>query len=464
MIIPILIIAVIILLTIGVSLILKGMWGAPDSDKVVSLTDFYKIKTELKDVQGKEGELKQRLDVLSIELEQARGQLEKGKSSEEKIQKLRFKESECQTQIRNLERDLRFLAQKADEQAKRSLGMIRALGAENETLKQKQSQPQPSIQWQQDFEALKTKAEVQARESQATISALRIENVELKKEQGFREKLAALEAVMAGLQRKANEQAQEAMTVIQTLAQENGQLKGQLISQAQSSCDSKRLEMENQQLKDGLGQITQKLTAFDGAMTTMMVQHDQELRSAQETLNTLRQDNDRLQRQLAEVPTQEALQVEMRRIKTEGTVRLQEANAVIQQLRNDIEAFSQQLQENDDLVRRLETDLARSRQEARQARNAVEESRGQGAVGVLSPGDSARPSADDGQQQNQHDFWLQERTHLREEINRLQEANVFLKEKEQALHVKLTQSRAQAMGLEKLLRDFLPAENSFPQT
>jgi chromosome segregation ATPase len=460
MMIPILIIIVIILLIIGISLILKGMWGAPDAGKVVPLTDFYKIKTELKDVQSKESELKQRLDSLSVELEQAKGEAEKAKSAEEKIQKLRSKENECQIQIRNLERDLRFLSQKADEQAKRSLNMIRTLNSDNETLRQQQGPAQAMAQLQQNLDTLKVKADAQARESSILISTLKAENVRLKEGQGFQEKLAVLEEAMGRFRQRADQQAKEAMSVIQTLADENQQLKGEKASLEQTAYDPnmvRQMETENLQLKKGLHQVTESLEAFDGEMKTVMMQQDHKLRSTQEALDILRQENEELQRQLSAVATHEALQIEMQRVKTEGTVRLQEANTVIQQLRDDIEVFGRQLKENDELVRKLQADLARSLEETQSARNTAEELRSQLAI---TSGIPARPAGSEDERNNELALWLQERLRLQEEINRLQEANVFLTEKEHALHVKLTQSRAQAMGLEKLLRDFLPAENS----
>ena len=114
------ILIIIIFFVIGISLIYKGMLNSPDSDAVIDKEEYEHVRTKFDQVKKEEDGLKLQLDSMTLELQDANMRADEADKIKKDVDSLRENDQHRQEMIKQLEINLHFLSQKADQQAKKA--------------------------------------------------------------------------------------------------------------------------------------------------------------------------------------------------------------------------------------------------------------------------------------------------------------------------------------------------------
>ena len=322
---------VIVCFVVGVALLFRGYTNLPSAEKIASRADLEKADQGLKLARDEAGTLRLQLDELVVQLEETKGKLAWAEKNVQASENFRAQGAQAQARIDQLEKDLNFLSQKADSQAREAIDVITRLAAERENLQRSLGQASGAVN-SEEFQQLKD------------------ENQKFKIQvEGYANKVKELEA-LAGSQGQANDK----------IAQ---------------------LETENKTLRE----------------------------------------------QPAGPAADPAAEEELKKVRQQSEERLVQANASLAKLYSEMEALNSRIGEKDSRIKQLNEELLISRRETAGA------SSGQAA-----------PAQE----------WVQEKADLEKCLQELQKANQYLVDKEKVLTFKLAQSRAQALGLEKICEEF----------
>ena len=246
-------------------------------------------------------------------------------------------------------------------------------------------------------------------------------------EEGYRTKIVQLEGNLSFIREKADTQAKESIEAINTLTLENARLKTDLelnaamarqesaeqIAKAQEIVD--RIQQENDTLKSGVQGMMVKINEIE-----------------KEFLNKKHGQNSPI--------SQAAL--------AENELRLAESIAQIGQLHDRLESLNDQIVANDEKIKSLEESLAVSQQEVQQAQARLDELKRDAAA------QPQRLPLESGAEMEMHHLWAEEKEEFQSNLNRLQEMNEYLIEKEKKLQLELTKARTQSLGWQKIYQEF----------
>ncbi|MCC6758168.1 MAG: hypothetical protein IT395_00895 [Candidatus Omnitrophica bacterium] len=381
---------VILAFVVGASLLFRGFSKLPDAEMIAPVSELEKAQTDLKAASAETEKVRAQANTLAVQLEEMKGKVAWAEGNVKSLEETLRKSSEAQSRIDQLEKDLSFLSQKADSQARESIDVITRLAAETEVLK------------------LQTAAPAASEDS----SALKDENQKLQIQvDGYASKVKDLEAAVAA--------AQEAGTKYADVTKTNTQL-----------------TEENAVLKKNLAELDEKIKAAKTEAEQFKAQHEQVVKELQAKIAQLE-----TERQSAVVPAPQpvesavnvaTIEEELQRVRAQSEEKIVQANGALVRLNAEMETLNGQLAEKDERLKKLTEDLFSTRQELAGSLRAVNDLK-------QSKGVAPAPLADDA-----------EKADLQKRLDELSAAHQHLKDKEKVLSYKLTQSRAQALSLERL--------------
>ncbi len=398
MVVFILTIAAITFFLIGITIIFKSYKNFPEAKRFVPVVEFEKAQDNFDLAKKEVGMLRVQLDTLTKELTQAKENLEQAKKAEQLVVTLQSNEESCKARIQQLEQDISVINEKAEKQAQESLTLVSNLKAEIETLKKNEGQILKQNELSQSIEQLTT------------------ENQTLKKTiEEHLAKVKQLEEELASAKTQTKTPAEtplheESLTKIKQMEEEFSNFKKKAETQAEEAAQAiKNLLEENEKLKELVQHNETQL-----AKTMTEIEHiTQEKQSFQTQLNDALQKSQQQKEVKPESPAKEEAFPDQ--IK-ENQRQAQELRILCEELKNQLET-----------MRKTVEDL-------RQENHALLEATKLGS-GSVSP------------------EWLEEKLRLEEQLGKLKEYNAFLIDKDKMMQKELTKTRAQAMGLEKILED-----------
>jgi chromosome segregation ATPase len=349
-------IVVVIFLVTGITLIYKGYTQTPDPLKVVAKDEYQKVQDELQRTKEEEGQLKLRLDSVAVRLQETKDKLLDEQKLQESLQVAQSSGQKQQELLSHMEVEKRFLAQKADAQAQEAIGVLNNLLAENEQLHK-------AIQ------------EAENRVDPKDIAKLNTLNQTLREQ--IDQHLGKIKTLEVSLSHKEDE--------VQSKLNQADVLINNLSSQ-------------NQKLKEGLQQVTEKISTVE-----------EEFQRANATQRDAQTQAKEAQEQLAA-----------------ATDRMRELEKEINILREDKSGNVTHIQE-------LENALAEHQKKF-------------AALSETVKSQQANTQATSTAQVQ----WQEEKTGLEQTLAKLQSVNEELISKEKILLFQITKSRAQAQGLEKI--------------
>lgn len=387
-----LVLFVVICFVIGVSFLFRGFTNLPQADKIASREELNKANEELKVTRSDSIKLRSQLDELVIQFEETKGKLAWAEKNVLDLQNLSVQGAKSLERIGQLERDLSFLSQKADSQARDSIDVITRLATENEVLQRKIEQGGTST-------------------GPAELTAIQDENEKLKIQlEGYSNKVKELEALTAG----------------------QGQAAEKLVDVGSASTE---LAAENENLKKSLQELQDKIGSAQAEAEKFRAEQTVQLKALQATITKLETENKELKQgaapakegaPAAAVPPASSSEEELKRVRAQNEERILAANAALTKLNSELEILNAQIREKDERIKKLTEELLASKKEP------------------APPAPDAAQSA----------AWGTEKLELEKRLKDLQKVNQFLINKEKLLTFKLAQSRAQAQGLEKICEEY----------
>ena len=292
-------------------------------------------------------------------------------------------------------------------------------------------------------------------------------------EEGYKARVQQLEQEVSLVNEKAEKQAQESLTLVNNLKTEIETLKKDENKQKELNQSLEQLKTENETLKktieESLAKIKQLEEAVAGAKTqaqgetidpeslAKFKQTEEEFlnfkkkaetqaEEAAQAIKNLLEENEKLKAAAQQNATQltktvaevEQFTKEKQSLQTQLSVALEKPPPQKEVARepqsNENQKQAQELRLlSEELRTQLET-MRRTVEDLRSENRTLLESAKAG-MGAASP------------------TWLEEKLRLEEEFEKLKEYNSFLIEKDKLMQKELTKTRAQAMGLEKILED-----------
>lgn len=378
---------VIVAFVVGAAMLFRGFTKLPDAGQTASATELEKTQSDLKAANAETEKLRAQANTLAVQLEEMKGKVTWAEGNVKSLEETLRKSNEAQSRVEQLEKDLQFLSQKADSQAREAIDVITRLAAETEVLKLQSAVPAPAVDE----------------------SALKDENQKLQIQvDGYASKVKDLEAAVAA--------AQEAGAKYADVTKANGQF-----------------VEENAVLKKNLSELEEKIKVAQNEADQFKVQHEQALKELQAKIAQLESEHQALSMpSLEPAVNTAAIEEELLRVRLQSEEKIVQANAVLVRLNAEMETLTSQLAEKDERLKKLTEDLFSTREELAGSLRAVNELK-------QSKGAAAAPMADDSV-----------KPELQKRLDELLAANQQLKDKEKILTYKLTQSRAQALSLERL--------------
>ena len=385
----ILIVALLVILAfvVGAAMLFRGFTKLPDAGQTASATELEKTQSDLKAANAETEKLRAQANTLAVQLEEMKGKVTWAEGNVKSLEETLRKSNEAQSRVEQLEKDLQFLSQKADSQAREAIDVITRLAAETEVLKLQSTAPTPVVDE----------------------SALKDENQKLQIQvDGYASKVKDLEAAVAA--------AQDAGAKYADVTKANAQF-----------------VEENAVLKKNLSELEEKIRAAQSEADEFKVQHEQALKELQAKITQLETEHQALPMPSAEPAVNAAaIEEELRRVRLQSEEKIVQANAALVRLNAEMETLMSQLTEKDERLKKLTDDLFSTREELAGSLRAINElKQSRGAVVAPLAEDAIKPE-------------------LQKRLDELLAANQQLKDKEKILTYKLTQSRAQALSLERL--------------
>ncbi len=389
-----LVIFIILTFVVGASFLFRGYTNLPAIGTLAPAEELEKVQTDLRLANGERENLRSQANTLAVQLEEMKSKVAWAEGNVKSLEETLSRGSQVQARLEQLEKDLNFLSQKADSQAREAVEVISRLATENEGLQS--SIPKVSTDFQDP-------------------NVLTDENQKLKIQiEGYLNKVKELEAVVQATQDAVAKSA------------------GIGVSSAQ-------LTEENTGLKRNLFELEEKIKAAQAEAEKLRAEQAQDLLELQNKISQLDEENKILREKPASAVDSAtvqspAVEEELKRVRLQNEERIVYANAALVKLNSDLELLNVQITEKDAKTKKLTEELRDSRQEmAMLLREISELKTAQKLVSVPEPVDTVD---------------------LQKRLEELQAANQHLRDKEKILTYKLVLSRAQAMGLEKMCEEF----------
>lgn len=384
----------IIAFVIGFALVYQGYASLPRPDDVASSEELEKTKAELKTSNAESEKLKTQANTLAVQLEEMKAKLTWAEENVKALEEMNNATAQTQTKLDQVEKDLNFLSQKADSQARESIDVITSLSAECDSLKLKLSQA-PAV-------------------SPAEVTGLKDENQKLKIQlDGYINKVKELEANLEA---------------------------GQKIAEAAKA--SAQLSEENAALKKSLTELEDKIRLLLSEAETNKSEQAKAVSELQIKIAALETENKELRERPVEVKPSFSDE-EVLRLRQENEERIVLANAALVKLNSDLELVNSRVAEKDSLIKKLNEDLLTSRQLAIDNLKEITALKTAQDQAVASSVPGPEPSG-----------LISENDELKRRLNELIEANRLLQDKEKVLALKLGQARAKAQGLEQICEEY----------
>jgi len=390
---------VIVAFVVGVSFLFRGYIGLADAGKTAPLADLEKAHSDLKVANTETEKARAQANTLAVELDEMKGKLTWAQGNVKSLEDTLRKSSQAYARIEQLEKDLTFLSQKADSQAREAIDVITQLAAETEVLKLQSAVPSPAGDL---F-------------SSVDVKVITDENQKLKIQvDGYTSKVKDLEAAVVA----AQDEGAKYVNVTQTNSQ---------------------FSQENVVLKKNLAELEEKIKVAQGEAEQFTVQQAKAV--------------DELQAKIAQLETQPpavvstpvesapkvpavniaASEDELRRVRIQSEEMIVQANSALVRLNSDVEMLTSQIADKDTRIKKLTEDLFSTRDELSVSLRTVNELKLSPSAKVSYP---VIPDA--------------ERDELQKRFDDLAAVNQRLLDKGKILTYKLAQSRAQALSLERL--------------
>ena len=259
----------------------------------------------------------------------------------------------------------------------------------------------------------------------------------IQQEQEYKVQIKDLERNLAFLRSKADQQAQESIKVISELDQSNKKLKEQ-IKGSLPNVDVKELEAlrhEKISLQEKLNENNSKISELEAALKGLEGQ-DKDKEKNQEIADLVHE-NQRLKDGLKGI-TSKIGEVEkgFEAFRVQSQEKLSRAHQTVDKLESEINPLKTEIEENVLKIHTLEQELS-------QKQDLQDERRSLAADAVQTDVDS-----------ESEERWQKEKIFLEQNIHKLKGVNAKLIEKEKVLHLELTKSRAQVLGLEEICEEF----------
>ena len=423
-------VGVVVLFVVGVSLVFSGS-AAAASQKALARPagdePSEQTRQALDAARLNEEHLKTQLDKLAMDLQEAQSRAaENARLTEEvaslraqaseadageaarlaaELQNLRAQESGHQQVIDRLGRDLDFLRDKADQQARDAVAVIEALSTEAGGLRQ-------------------AVADAASRVDPETHDRLVQENEVLRVE-------------VARQQEQVSQLEQQ-----QTVAAQAQEARLAAASQELQTC---RADIER--LKSGLREIIARIKATGQELRTSRQAQEQEVQ-------TLRAEKERL---LQSAPSAEAvsgLEEAVAVLRREKEAVVEQSQDQVRQLQAQIQSLQKKISENQDVIDQMEGELMASRREMQRLR-LEQEALAKDSLPRQRAGDGREdPSEEQRRLLMEQERLVREKEQLERLLAETRDANAFLQEKERVLQFELVKSRTEALGLKKICAGF----------
>jgi chromosome segregation ATPase len=392
---------VILAFVVGVSLLLSGFSSLPKG-KTAPAGEFEKTQASLKAANDETEKLRAQSNTLAVQLEEMKGKLSWAEDNVKALEDTLNESSAAGAKLEQLEKDLTFLSQKADSQAREAIDVITRLAAETEVLK------------------LQSSAAASAPTADPSeIAAMKDENQKLQIQlDGYASKVKDLETAVAAAQEAGAKYAD--VTKMNTqFVEENTVLKKSLS------------ELED---KIKTAQVQAEQFKAEQAQAVVQLQNKiNELGAAAATVVVAPVESEDLVRSSAQVGQ---LQEELQRVRLETEEKIVQANAALVKMNSEMETLNAQINDKDSRLKKLNEDLYSTREELSVSLRTVHELKQLPAASVVSSEVS--------------ESLILEKAELQKRLAELGAANQRLLDKEKILTYKLAQSRAQALNLERL--------------
>jgi predicted nucleic acid-binding Zn-ribbon protein len=225
-------IAAVVLFVVGIVLLFQGYQTIPEASQVVPQEKFDALQQELQTTKELEESLKLQLDKIAVEYEETKTKLANAEKDGTATDPLKIQVQEYQSKVEQLEKELTFIRQKADQQAQESLSAIQKLRADKggdpavlENLRKEkesfQSQLNGNLAKMSELETELTRAKSGSEEVQQAKSTLSAENLALKK--GLTQitsKISHVEEEFRRIQKKTSEELSSAQQANDRLQKE----------------------------------------------------------------------------------------------------------------------------------------------------------------------------------------------------------------------------------------------------
>lgn len=236
----------VVFLVVGISFIMKGFWGVPPSQELVSSEEFESMQKDLSGSKEETDSLRKQMDRLAVELEESKSKLAQVKMMESGWNDLKNKEMQYQNEIRQLKHDLDFLYNRADTQADQAASVLENLSLANEKLKH-------------DLEELKNQ-----KSDPSSLEEIKAEN------------------------QKLQTQIDETSAQFKSLEEELSVYREKVQRQdSESENSSVQLMKENERLKYGIKEIVAKIQKVEGAFAELKGQKENQLIQANSAVEEL---------------------------------------------------------------------------------------------------------------------------------------------------------------------------------
>ena len=284
-------------------------------------------------------------------------------------------------------------------------------------------------------------------------------------DQQYRKKIIQLEECLHFLSREADQQAKKAIDVIQHLNSENKSFQAQAHKQLEnfSAGDIDALKDEKASLERQLNENITRIAGLEDELKNTREKSELELRQAQAAIEDMERHNRAFQSGMTEITDKiSSVEYEFERARREKEIQLQHARNLVDSLRREKESLIQQ-GGNADEISDLESEIDRIKAESEGRLSEAHQNAGrlekevkrlqmqiqenQGQVREL-------------QGQIETDRRVisgaagEDKEELERELTELRETNQFLRQKERLLSQELLRSQTQALGLEKICKEF----------
>jgi len=248
----------VVFFVVGISLLFKSYRDIPSASKLVPDQDHARVTQELEKTRNESQQLKQQLDMLAVELDETRQNLQQSEQKGKAYDDLKAKESEYEDKIQQLQHDLNFLYSKADQQASRAVDALNELDVQKKHI-------------QDDLASLDQKMQ------EAPIDDLKAEREALQK------------------------QLEETLAKTQALESERDQLQA-LVNQEQEKNQNmdKQKDDRRQVLAGHIKQLHTRIKEFESGLTDMLRLKEQQFQNAQTQVRQLNQSLQTLKKQEAD--------------------------------------------------------------------------------------------------------------------------------------------------------------------